>query len=128
MLNFYIESQKDLLFFVTLLCDDIGMQVSAVSRSAECRSNKIRNIEDLKSGFSQSFDTLGNFKEEYHLTVDPAIALVVHPCRKYAMQRREAIQNELKKMEAMGVIVKETEPTDWMSSLTFTEKRGGTLR
>ena len=96
--------------------------MSAVSRSAECRSNKIRNIEDLKSAFPQSFDTLGNFKEEYHLTVDPAVAPVLHPCRKYAIQRREAIQNELKKMEAMRVIVKETEPTDWVSSLTFTKK------
>ena len=102
--------------------------MSAVSRSAECMSNKIRNIENLKSAFSQSFDTLGNFKEEYHLTVGPAIAPGVHPCSKYAIQRREAIQNELKKMEVMGVIVKETEPTDWVSRLTFTEKRDGTLR
>ena len=104
------------------------MQVSAVSRSAECMSNKIRNIQDLKSAFSQSFDTLGNFKEEHHLTVDLAIAPVEHPCRKYALQRREVIQNELKKMEAMGVFVKEIEPTDWVSSLTFTEKRDWTLR
>ena len=102
---------------VTLLCDDIGMQVSAVNRSAECMSNKIRNIEDLRNAFPQSFDT-----------VDPAIAPVVHPCRKYPIQRREATQNELKKMEAMGVIVKETEPTEWVSSLTFTEKRDGTVR
>ena len=115
-----------LIKIVTLQRDDIGMQVSVVSRSAECMSNKIRNTEDLKSAFPQSFDTLGNFKEEYHLTVDPAVAPLVHPCRKYAIQRREAIQNELKKMEAIGVIVKETELTDWVSSLTFTEKRDGT--
>ena len=102
--------------------------VTAVNRSAECMSNKIRNIEDLKNAFPQSFDTVRSFKEEYHLTVDPAVAPVVHPCRKYAIQRREAIQNELKKMEAMGVIVKETEPTDWVSSLTFTKKGDGTLR
>ena len=71
------------MHIVTLLCDDIDIQVSAVSRSAECMSNKIRNIEDLKSAFPQSFDALGNFKEEYHLTVDPAIAPVVHPCQVF---------------------------------------------
>ena len=134
-LNFYIAESEGpailglasckLMNIVTLLCDDIDMQVSAISRSAECISDKIRNIEDLKSVFPQSFDTLGTFKEEYHLTVDPAIAPVVHQRRKYAIQRREAIQNELKKMEAMGAI--ETEPTDWVSSLTFTEKSDGTL-
>ena len=47
----------------------------------------------------------------------------MHPCRKY-----EAIHDELNKMEAMRVIARETEPTDWVSSLTFTEERDGTLR
>ncbi|KAI0226181.1 hypothetical protein LSAT2_023145, partial [Lamellibrachia satsuma] len=83
-LNFYIAKSEGpailelasckLMNVVTLLCDGIGMQVSAVNRSAECRSNKIRIVEDLKSAFPRSFDALGNFKEEYHLTLDPAIA------------------------------------------------------
>ena len=39
------------------------------------------------------------------------------------------MRDELNKMEAMRVITRETEPTtDWVSSLTFTEKRDGALR
>ena len=119
-----------LMNIVSVLCDDIGIDVSAVNRSniPVSAMSEIHNIEDLKSAFPQSFDTLGNFREEYHLTVDPTVAPVVHPCRKYAIQRREAIHDELNKMESMRVIARETEPTDWVSSLTFTGKRDGTLR
>ena len=85
---------------VSVLCDDIGIDVSAVNRSniPVSAMSEIHNIEDLKSAFPQSFDTLGNFRQEYHLTVDPTVAPVVHPCRKYAIQRREAIHDELNKM------------------------------
>ena len=89
---------------------------------------EINNIEDLKKAFPESFDTLGNFPGEYHITVDPSIAPVVHAPRKYAIQRREAMKEEIEKMEAMGVIKKETGPTDWVSSITFTEKPGGGVR
>ena len=44
-------------------------------------SHRSHTIEDLKSAFPQSFDTLGKIREEYHLTVDPTVAPVVHPCR-----------------------------------------------
>ena len=53
----------------------------------------------LKSAFPKSFDTLGNFREEYRLTVDPTVAPVVDSCRKYAIHRREAIHDELNKLD-----------------------------
>jgi hypothetical protein len=74
--------------------------------------------------FPDSFDTLGSFPGEYHITVDPTVAPVAHAPRKYPIQLLQDIKVELTKMEAMGVITKVTEPTDWVSSLTFTQKRG----
>ena len=88
----------------------------------------INTVEDLKRLFPNSFDTLGNMKGEYHLTVDTSCAPVVHPSRKYPIQRRQAICDELQKLQTLGVIARENEPTDWVSSFTFTEKKDGSIR
>ena len=48
------------------------------------------------------------------------------PQERYSALRSNT--RRLNKMEAIRVITKETEPTDWVSSLIFTEKRDGTLR
>lgn len=112
---------------VSLYCDGIGVEISS-KLSENTTIPKISDIEDLKKAFPESFDTLGNFPGEYHITVDPNVAPVVHAARKYAIQRRDAMKNEIEKMESLGVITKETEPTDWVSSLTFVEKPGGGVR
>lgn len=108
---------------VSLHCDDVRLDVP--KNGNRCMVN---SLEDLKESFPECFDTLGNFPGEYHITVDPNIPPVVHAPRKYPIQRREQIREEIDKMEAMGVIIRETEPTDWVSSLTFTEKQDGSLR
>ena len=79
-INFYIAESEGpvilglahckLMNILAVLCDYIGIDVSAVNRSNVPVSamSEIHNIEDLKSAFPQSFDTLGNFREEYQLT------------------------------------------------------------
>ena len=114
------------LDIVTLRCDDIGIDVATAS--AAQHTDDFEDIAGLKSMFPRSFDTLGNFKQPYKLVPDMTVPPVVHPNHKYAIQRKLAIKQELSKMEVMGVIAKITEPADWVSSLTFTEKRGGGLR
>ena len=57
------------------LCYNMMMMMMMIA------SHRSHTIEDLKSAFPQSFDTLGKIREEYHLTVDPTVAPVVHPCR-----------------------------------------------
>jgi transposase InsO family protein len=111
---------------VSLRCDDIGIDICATHASKSTSS--VSSVNDLIKMFPDSFDTLGSFPGEYHITVDPTVAPVVHAPRKYPIQLRQDIKDELTKMEAMGVITKVTEPTDWVSSLTFTQKRGGGLR
>ena len=78
----------------------------------------------MKAMFQKSFDTLGDFKEPYCLVPDMTVPPVIHPVRKYAIQRKLAIKHKLSKMQAMCEIKRITEPTD----LTFMEKRKGGLR
>ena len=109
---------------VHLNCDEMEIKPSQAHRP----SPRVSSIDDLKKSFPSNFDTLGNFAGEYHLHVDPQVPPVVHPARRFPIQRMDAIKEELSKMVEMGVITRELEPTEWVSSLTFTEKQDGSLR
>ena len=85
-------------------------------------------LPNLKKNFPQRFDTVGDFKGEPHLTTNPEVLPKIHPNRKYAIQRKEAIKTELDRLTGMNIIVRETEPTDWVSSITFVEKANGSIR
>ena len=45
------------------------------------------------------------------------------PLRQIPLAMQDKLQEELKRLEALGIIEKETHPTDWVSALVVTEKR-----
>lgn len=47
---------------------------------------------------------------------------MIHPPRKVAMALKDKIVEELHKMESIGVIVKQTEPTKWVNSIVTVVK------
>ena len=120
-----ISSWKQ-LDIVRLQCDDISPDAASGNPPEKV---SFSDISDLKIMFPNRFDvTMGDFKGPHRLVPDRTVTPQVHPNRKYAIHRKLAIKQELSKMENMGVIAKITEQIDWVSSLTFTEKRGGGLR
>ena len=58
----------------------------------------------------------------YHIEIDPSVNPVVTPCRNHPVAIREQLRQTLNEMEAMGVIRKVDEPTDWVNSLVVIEK------
>lgn len=50
------------------------------------------------------------------------------PCRNIPFALHEKLQDELKRMENMGVICKETEHTDWVSPIVIVPKKDGKIR
>ena len=107
------------LELVSLKCDSVN--------SSQRPTFKV-TLPNLKKNFPQRFDTVGDFKGELHLTTNPEVPPKIHPNRKYAIQRKEAIKTELDRLTGMNIIVRETEPTDWVSSITFVEKANGSIR
>ena len=119
------------LDIVRLQCDDIGVNTATASQQQPKPASpgqSFKDVTELKAEFPKSFDTLGDLKGTYRLVADPSVSPVVHGNRKYAIQRKLAIKQELGKMEAMGVIARVHEPTDWVSSLVYTEKKDGGIR
>ena len=53
---------------------------------------------------------------------NPSVPPVVHPPRKVPVSLRGKIKDELDRMEKAGVIVKHTEPSDWVNSMVAVVK------
>ncbi|GFS16676.1 polyprotein [Elysia marginata] len=88
----------------------------------------IKDVQDLQSIYPTQFDQIGNFEGTFHIKIDKDASPVVHPPRKYPVNILKELEGELKRMEQLGVIRKENEPTDWVSSLAFSRKANGKLR
>ena len=72
-------------------------------------------------------DQLGNLAARYTMRVDKSVTPVVKPARKIP-QAMEKVKEELGNMVKKGVIVRETEPTEWVSQMVATRKKNGDIR
>ena len=53
---------------------------------------------------------------------------MVHPSRKVPVPQREKVIEELKRMEKLGVIVRQEDPTEWVNSIVVVQKPCGAVR
>ncbi len=96
--------------------------------NARDASNNVRSVDDLKKQYPGCFDTIGNFPGTFHITLEENASPTIHPPRKCPIHVKQDLQNELHKMEELGVITKVTQPTDWVNSLAYSRKSNGKLR
>ena len=71
---------------------------------------------------------LGRLAGKVHLMVDETIMPTKQPAGRVPIAIKEQLQKELQRMEEMGVIAKEEQPTDWISSLVTVKKANGKIR
>ena len=64
---------------------------------------------------------------QYTIKVDTSIHPVHHARRKVPIEAREEIEKTLQKMVDNGIITPVTEPTKWVSSLTYPRKSDGSI-
>ena len=88
----------------------------------------INNTRDLQALFPNSFDCIGDMKGEYNIKTNPTVPPVQHRRRKVPIEYKEEIEKELEEMVWQRIITKQTEPTPWVSSLTYPKKANGKLR
>ena len=89
---------------------------------------RISTVEDLKQRYPKQFDVIGHFEGEYHIKTDPSVPPAKHAMRKTPIEYQEKIAEQLDKLEAQKVIIKVTEPTDWVNSMTYPIKPDGEPR
>ena len=91
-------------------------------------STTIDSTRDLQALFPNSFDCIGDMKGQYDIKTDPTVPPVQHRRQKVPIEYKEEIKKELGEMVQQGIITKQTEPTPWVSSLTYPKKANGKLR
>ena len=88
----------------------------------EPRSVSIDSTRDLQALFPNSFDCIGDMQGKYNIKTDSTIPPVQHGRQKVSIEYKEEIEKELAEMVQQGIITKQTEPTPWVSSLTYPKK------
>ncbi|PFX23773.1 hypothetical protein AWC38_SpisGene11661 [Stylophora pistillata] len=81
-------------------------------------------MEEVTASYSDVFKCLGCMEGALHREVAPAIRTVAHaimPPRRMPLTLKDRLKDELTRLEKASVIVKDEEPTDWVSSLVVTE-------
>ena len=88
----------------------------------------IDSTRDLQALFPNSFDFIRDMQGEYDIKTDPTVPPVQHGRQKVPIEYKEEIEKELAEMVWQRIITKQTEPTPWVSSLTYPKKANGKLR
>ncbi|XP_044163404.1 uncharacterized protein K02A2.6-like [Acropora millepora] len=78
--------------------------------------------QNILNEYSDLFQGLGCIPSEHTIKVYPSIPAVVYPPRKVPVALKDKIKAELDRMEQIGVIVRQTEPTDWVNSMVAVVK------
>lgn len=90
------------------------MRVHSVSKDLS-KENLLKSYEDVFKG-------LGELPGKHHINIDDTVAPVIHPPRKVPVALRDKVKTELQRMEQLGVIARQDEPTDWVHSLVTVRK------
>ena len=78
-------------------------------------------IKDFESVFTEE---IGTFEGNVHLEVDPLVTPEQTPLRKVSLAVKDRrLEAELSRLEDLGILMKVSEPTDWVSSLVVLEKK-----
>ena len=110
----------------TALFQDHKMPTNHVSQD-HLTTESVKDIIASKNAFPNSFDTTGNMPGQYTIRVDTSIHPVQHARRKVPIEAREEIEKALQKMVDNEIITPVTEPTEWVSSLTYPRKSDGSI-
>ena len=88
----------------------------------------INSKEHLRKMYPECFDGVDRMNRYFKITIDKTVPSVIHAPRRVPVEIKERLKQKLDDMEKNNVIVKVTEPTDWVSSLVVREKPDGSLR
>ena len=105
---------------ILLGCDTCN-QLKLIKRICEtcCET---RNDNSIIAEYCDVFTGIGCIRSQCHIHIDPEIEPVIDPPRHIPYAIRDKVKQELDRMIEQGVIVKQTEPTPWVNSITIVRK------
>ncbi|CAC5395336.1 unnamed protein product [Mytilus coruscus] len=84
--------------------------------------------EKLEQQYRDLFTGLGCLPGTHKIRINKTVAPVVHAPRKIPIAIKDKVKAELDRMEDIGVIFKQQEPTQWVNSMVTVIKPNGKIR
>jgi len=100
----------------------------AIKQEMKIPVTVVNTTQQLVQAYPNSFDKIGDFKTPYHITLDPDIQPRIHAPRIVPIHVKQDIERQLHDMLKTNIIRRVDEPTDWVSSITWSLKNNNTWR
>ena len=128
-LKFQVEEGDSKLLLSAKTCETLGLlkikcQPTAQVNTMQETTSQLTE-EKVLDDFKDVFEGLGHIGKA-SLTVDPDVTPVHHAPRRIAVTLHQEVKAKLEELERKNILVKETEPTDWISSMVVVAKPGKT--
>ena len=118
---FVVEGLKtNLLGLPTITALNLAVRVDVITDVSE---------KDIPKQFPSLFQGLGNLGEEYNIQLKPEAKpfAIFTPCH-VPLPSRTKVQQELDRMESLGVISRVDQPTPWCASMVIVPKKNRAIR
>ena len=122
MLNFFIVDAEFCPLLSKNACKLLGVIKFVNEVKPPSLLTKSNEAESVILNYPDDFDGLGCLDGEVKLEIDKDVCPVAHPPRKIPVALRERLREELNDMEKNGVIIRKTNPTDWVNSIVIIDK------
>jgi transposase InsO family protein len=116
-----VENTQSLLGGDT--CDRLGL----VQRIDEIQMKESPSCSFEEEAFPE-MSKMSSLPFKYEIKVDPSVEPVIRPPRRVPVCIKDGLKEELDRMEKIGVIEKQTEPTAWVSESVCVKKPNGKIR
>ncbi len=118
--------QPPLLSLATSLMMGL-IQLGESLNKAEVQQLATEKPEAIIEEYKEVFQGLGSLPGKYHIEVDDTVRPVQHTPRRVPVPLKEQLRSKIEDLEKQGIIIKEDQPTEWISSMV-TIKKPGKLR
>ena len=131
--EFYVVETDGPVIFGLPTCVQLNLVkmncgITTTTSKSDGKTEHISSVDDLQKHYPDRFQGIGKFPTEQKLYVSKDAMPTRHAPRKAPVQLRDQIKAELDRMKSLDVIRPVTEPTDWVSSITYVQKNDGSLR
>lgn len=115
--NYQLEFQVIEQDASTLIGAQACKQMEIIKRVHKVQKNPSESLPEILCEYPDVFQGLGCLSGEHTIQIDPSVKPVIHPPRKVPLAIRDKVKEELDRMEKIGVVTKQTEPTEWVNSM-----------
>lgn len=106
-------------------CRNLGLVDQKVHNVNDCNYSS-DNIDVHE--YSDVFEGIGLIPGEHHISLREDAVPVIYAARRVPFRLRDKFKAQLDEMEQRGIVIKVTEPTEWVNPLVVVLKKDNTLR